>query len=101
MASRGSYEAAKAYTTSITTIIDTTCPHTCKRGLVAFIYPSTVGTATFSYVDPAGNARVMQTTACAANDLTTVTFDFPISQVRLSYTGTSSGGNVSAEVRGH
>ena len=101
MASRGSFEAAKSYTTSITTIIETVMPHTCKRGLVAFLYPSTVGTATFSYIDPAGNARTAQTTSCAANDLTIVTFDFPISQVRLSYTGTSSGGNISAELRGH
>ena len=63
MASRGSYEAAKSYTTSITTIIETTMPHTCKRGLVAYLYPSTVGTATFSYIDPAGNVRTLQTTA--------------------------------------
>jgi len=101
MASRGSFEAAKSYTTSPTTILEFDCPHTSKRGVVFFLYPSTVGTATFSYVDPAGNARTMQTTACAANDLTTVTFNFPISKVRLAYQGTSSGGNISAEGRGH
>lgn len=101
MASRGTTEASKAYTTSPTTIMEFDCPHTSKRGVVFFLYPSTAGTATFSYVDPAGNARAMQTTSCAANDLTTVSFDFPISKVRLAYQGTSSGGNISAEGRGH
>ena len=101
MAARGSYEASKSYTTSATTILEFECPHTSKRGVVFFLYPSTAGTATFSYLDPAGNARAMQTTSCAANDLTTVSFDFPISKVRLAYQGTSSGGNISAEGRGH
>jgi hypothetical protein len=73
MASRGTTETAKAYTTS----------------------------ATFSYIDSADNVRTLQTTTCAANDLTTVTFNFPISRVRLAYQGTSSGGTINAEGRGH
>ena len=101
MASRGSYEASKAYTTSATTILEFECPHTSKRGVVFFLYPSTAGTATFSYIDPSDNVRTLQTTSCAANDLTAVTFNFPISKVRLAYQGTSSGGNISAEGRGH
>lgn len=101
MASRGTTESAGVYTTSATRIMEFDCPHTAKRGVVFFLFPSTVGTATFSYVDPAGNVRALQTTACAANDLTTVTFNFPISRVRLDYQGTSSGGTIAAEGRGH
>ena len=98
---RGTTEAAKAYTTSATTIMEFDCPHTSKRGVVFFLFPSTAGTATFSYVEPDGTALTMQTTACDANDLTTVTFNFPISRVRLAYQGTSSGGTINAEGRGH
>lgn len=101
MASRGTTETAKAYTTSATTIMEFDCPHTAKRGVVFFLYPSTAGTATFSYIDSADNVRTLQTTTCAANDLTTVTFNFPISRVRLAYQGTSSGGTINAEGRGH
>jgi len=101
MSARGTTVSGKAYTTSDTSIMSFTCPHTSKRGVVFFLYPTTVGTATISYVDVDGNERTMQTTACAADDLTTITFNFPISKVLLEYKGTSSGGTIDAEGRGH
>ena len=77
------------------------CPHTSKRGVVFFLFPTTAGTATVSYVDQNDAERTISTTACAANDMTVITFSFPISKVKLEYRGTSSGGTLTAEGRGH
>ena len=101
MSSRGTIEESKSYTTSITTIMEFDCPHTSKRGVVFYVFATTAGTATISYIQKDGTARELSTVSCAASDLTTIPFNFPISRVRLSYTGTSSGGTVYAEGRGH
>ena len=97
---RGTTVSGKAYTTSDTDILEVGAPRFVKRGIVFYVYPSTVGTAKIHYKDPSGTFREMQSTACAANDLTTIVFDFPISEVKLTYVGTSSGGTVNAEGRG-
>ncbi len=97
---RGSTVSGKAYTTSNTDILEFGAPRFVRTGVVFYIYASTVGTAIVHYKDPSGTFREMQSTACAANDLTTIVFDFPISELKLTYKGTSSGGTVNAEGRG-
>ena len=97
---RGSTVSAKAYTTSDTDILEFGSPRFVRSGIVFYVYPSTVGTAKVHYKDPSGTFREMQSTACAANDLTTIVFDFPITECKLTYVGTSAGGTVNAEGRG-
>ena len=97
---RGTTESGKSYTTDETDILSFQCSHNIRTGVVFFIYPSTVGTAKVYYKDPSGTYRLAQDgTACAANDLTTVRFPYPISECKLTYEGTSSGGTVNAEGR--
>ena len=96
---RGTTVSAKAYTTSDTDILSFQASHRIKQGTVFYIYPSTVGTAKVHYKDPSGTYREMQSTSCAANDLTVISFDFPISDCKLTYVGTSAGGTVNAEGR--
>ena len=98
---RGTTVSGKSYTTSDTDILEFGAPRFTKKGVVFFIYPSTVGTAKVHYKDPSDTWRLLQSTACAANDLTAITFDFPISECKLTYIGTSSGGTINAEGRGH
>ncbi len=101
MAVRGTTVSGKAYTTSDTDILEGQCPHTAKRGTVFYIFATTAGTAKVHYEDPSGTFRELQSTSVSANDLTTVSFPFPISKFKLTYVGTSSGGTINAEGRGH
>ena len=101
MTKRGVTVSGKAYTTSDTDILEGQCPHTAKRGCVFYIFASTAGTAKIHYKDPSGTFREMRSEAVAANDLATIAFGFPISEFKLTYAGTSSGGTVNAEGRGH
>ena len=98
---RGSTVSAKAYTTSDTDILEFGSPRWVRQGVVFYVYPSTVGTAKIHYKDPSGTYREAQTTACAANDLTIISFPFPISECKLTYVGTSAGGTINAEGRGY
>lgn len=98
---RGTTEAGKAYTTDETDILFFQCPHNVRTGVVFFIFASTAGTAKVYYKDPGGTYRQAQdAVTVAANDLTTIRFPFPISETKLTYEGTSSGGTVNAEGRG-
>ena len=101
MSSRGTLATAKAYTTDETTIMSFVCSHTCKRGVVFYLYATTAGSAKIYYIDQSDNERLMSTTSVSATDLTVVSFDFPISKVKLTYEGTASGGTIEAEGRGH
>ena len=96
---RGTTVSAKAYTTSDTDILSFQASHNIKQGTVFYIFASTVGTAKVHYKDPSGTYREAQSTAVAANDLTIISFPFPISDCKLTYVGTSAGGTVNAEGR--
>ena len=96
---RGTTVSAKSYSTSDTDILSFQASHNIKQGTVFYIFPSTVGTAKVHYKDPSGTFRELQSTACAANDLTVISFSFPISDCKLTYVGTSAGGTVNAEGR--
>jgi|TARA_Y100000114_G_C11648970_1_gene273168 hypothetical protein len=100
MAVRGVTVSGKAYTTSQTDILEGQCPHTAKRGAVFFVFATTAGTAKVHYKDPGGTFRELESQAVAANDLTAIAFGFPISEFKLTYVGTSSGGTINAEGRG-
>ncbi len=101
MAVRGTTVSAKAYTTDETDILEVQCPHTSKRGVFFTVYPSTVGTARVYYKDPGGTYRLFRTEAASADDLLTIAIAYPLSEMKLTYEGTSSGGTVNAEGRGH
>ena len=98
---RGTTVSGFTYTTDETDILSFQCSHNIRTGTVFFIWATTVGTAKVYYKDPAGTFRLAQEgVAVAANDLTTVRFPYPISECKLTYEGTSSGGTVNAEGRG-
>ena len=97
---RGSTVSGEAYTTSDTDILEFGSPRFVKQGVVFYVYASTAGTAKIHYKDPSGTFRELKSEACAANDLTTIAFGFPITECKLTYVGTSSGGTVNAEGRG-
>ena len=99
-AQRGTTASGKAYTTSATDILEGVCPRTARRGVVFYVYASTAGTAKIHYKDPSGTFRELESQSVSANDLTAIAFGFPISEFKLTYEGTSSGGTVNAEGRG-
>ena len=96
---RGTTVSGKAYTTSQTDILEGTSPRTTRRGCGFYVFATTAGTAKVHYKDPSGTFREMKSEAVAANDLLTIAFGFPISEFKLTYVGTSSGGTVNAEGR--
>jgi len=98
---RGTTVSGSAYTTDETDVLTFQCPHSVRSATVFFIFATTAGTAKIYYKDPSGAYRLAQEgTAVAANDLTTIRFPYPISEGKVTYEGTSSGGTVNAEARG-
>lgn len=98
---RGTTVSAKTYTTGETDVLSFGCSHNIRSGTVFYLYATTAGSAKVYYKDPSGSYRLLSTTSTSATDLTVISFTFPISECKLTYTGTSSGGTINAEGRGY
>ena len=97
---RGTTASGTAYTTSATDILQGSCPRSARRGIVFYVFATTAGPAKVHYKDPSGTFRELESQSVGANDLTAIAFGFPITEFKLTYQGTSSGGTVNAEGRG-
>ena len=98
---RGTTAVGTAYTTSETDIFSFQCNRNIRSGVFFSIYPTTAGTAKVYYKDPGGTFREHTSISCAANDLTWIHFPYPISETKMTYQATATGGTLNAEGRGY